>query len=916
MRGRSARLRLPVRAKIKARRSEFGSQKHDPASTGRWEAPRLGSCRTADRREDRGVEHRAACDGGATAGGDSRRGCAGTMCARENGGGGWWRGTMGLGPYKATQARGLKGPRALGPNSPHLRLGSPMPADQSSPSRPSAAHPYAHASRARPSSSSAAPRRADSAQPKSTRQQFAACGACRMRRVKCDLKDMSPRPGETPMCTNCQERGLKCVDEFANVKAVKLLRRGRRLAQVEQVYGPAASAQPEDASRSDPAASPQASSSRTPSCIPKLQPEFFGSPFYRRFHIQRPIVDPTEFSARFYESEQGKPESLGVAGNMICMLLVTWAATYGVNEYGVEEPSNGLEGVRERRRRCNEMIREILGLIDKHGLLRKPTWDGVRVLLLIMPLTEDVQTQLERLAMYEATVSQVYTLCSLGSLVKSGQGEFVDALVRARIFWYGHVHEGITSGLRGGRLIFEDDDLSSFQITFPSLGNNQSLTRTSITYSYTYRYATAPIRLSSACRQIHAALTGPKAKRKEDVNEPGLKDAWEALGRSWEEFEGLRHVGPVGIIQTEDTERFVNGWQIFIFECHNIIRESLKQRIIEHRRTRDAAFVVDPEVNHEPLLGKLTRLHSIAETKLRRLARDGCFYAGLCLARDSGTEDDIRTCVQALEEMRWAFSKSEERIATLKWAWENRRVDEEERLWNEGLARPDSGSGAGGGGTGSEASGVGYFNKGLGGMNGVATEGVLRTSSDGMMRAGADGLAMRSNSDPMMRTTSNNSHRPPRLTLVDSAQVDAAPLTGLSDGSWHTPSSSSELPNSHHGSPSSDPVLMPATDKGAGSGNGLMTYYDTMGFDMNTFTPDTGASHYTSEPAPFFSASMGHHGGHAMPSHGMAVTHGMSAPIGMTHGMQASSAPGSTTLPPFGAQHYDAYYPHSNSSHR
>lgn len=92
--------------------------------------------------------------------------------------------------------------------------------------------------------------------------------------------------------------------------------------------------------------------------------------------------------------------------------------------------------------------------------------------------------------------------------------------------------------------------MSSFQITFPSLGNNQSLTRTSITYSYSYRYATAPIRLSSACRQIHAALTGPKAKRKEDVNEPGLKDAWEALGRSWEEFEGLRHVGPVSTCHT------------------------------------------------------------------------------------------------------------------------------------------------------------------------------------------------------------------------------------------------------------------------------------------------------------------------------------------------------------------------------
>ncbi|KAG8746510.1 hypothetical protein FRC10_004644 [Ceratobasidium sp. 414] len=792
-----------------------------------------------------------------------------------------------------------------------------MPADQSSPTRPSAAHPYAAAAASRARATASTPRRADSTQPKSTRQQFAACGACRMRRVKCDLKDVSPRPGETPMCTNCQERGLKCVDEFANVKAVKLLRRGRRLAQVEQVYGPVASA-PDDASRSDPAASPKASTSRTPSCIPKLQPEFFGSPFYRRFHIQRPIVDPTEFSARFYESEQGKPESLGVAGSMICMLLVTWAATYGVNEYGVEEPSNGLEGVRERRRRCNDMIREILGLIDKHGLLRKPTWDGVRVLLLIMPLTEDVQTQLERLAMYEATVSQVYTLCSLGSLVKSGQGEFVDALVRARIFWYGHVHEGITSGLRGGRLIFEDDDLSSFQITFPSL---------------------APIRLSSACRQIHAALTGPKAKRKEDVNEPGLKDAWEALGRSWEEFEGLRHVGPVGIIQTEDTERFVNGWQIFIFECHNIIRESLKQRMIEHRRTRDAAFVVDPEVNHEPLLAKLTRLHSIAEGKchdvagqivtlIRRhlgssffqydasLVRDGCFYAGLCLARDSGTEEDIRTCVQALEEMRWAFSKSEERIATLKWAWENRRVDEEERLWNEGLVRPGSGAGPSGtGGAASEASGPGYgYGKGIGGMNG---EGIMRTGQD--MRGATDGMAIRSNSDPMRNMSSGNGQsRPPRLTLVDSqANVDAGPLTALSsDGSWHTPSSSGELPGSHHGSPISDPTLMPPPDKPAGPGL-AMSYYDQMAFDINTFAPDAGAAHFSNEPTQFFSSGLGHHPGHAMPPHGMTVPHGMNAPIGMAgHGMQASSAPGSTTLPPFGAQHYDAYYPHSNSSHR
>lgn len=57
--------------------------------------------------------------------------------------------------------------------------------------------------------------------------------------------------------------------------------------------------------------------------------------------------------------------------------------------------------------------------------------------------------------MYEAAINQVYTLCSLASVasVNSGQGEFVDAAVRARIFWYAYAHEGITTGLRGGRLL-------------------------------------------------------------------------------------------------------------------------------------------------------------------------------------------------------------------------------------------------------------------------------------------------------------------------------------------------------------------------------------------------------------------------------------------------------------------------------
>ena len=68
--------------------------------------------------------------------------------------------------------------------------------------------------------------------------------------------------------------------------------------------------------------------------------------------------------------------------------------------------------------------------------------------------------------MYQATISQIYTLCTLGAASHGGP---MDRLVTARIFWYAYVHEGehggtveepsldlnlgITSGLRGRKLI-------------------------------------------------------------------------------------------------------------------------------------------------------------------------------------------------------------------------------------------------------------------------------------------------------------------------------------------------------------------------------------------------------------------------------------------------------------------------------
>ncbi|KAH9951307.1 hypothetical protein B0H21DRAFT_276431 [Amylocystis lapponica] len=539
-------------------------------------------------------------------------------------------------------------------------------------------------------------------QPKSSRQQYSACGACRMRRVRCDLKDLPiSASGQHPPCSNCSERGLKCVDEFAEVKAVKLLRRGRRLQQVEAVYGQNASE--ESSLHSVPV--PR-------SVIPQLRPEFFSSPFFRRFHIQRPIVEPLEYCPRYFDFVKGNRDTLDPAGQLISLLFVVWAASFGVNEYGVEETHEGPDSLRHRKERVKEMLQEVLYLIDVHGILRKPSWDGVRALLLVLPLTQEAQSPVERMvtsvsswtpledlpwipcqALYESTLSQVYTLCSLApvSSVNSGQGEYVDALVRARVFWYAHVLDGATSGLRGGRVLLSDDDLSSFEATLPPLPPLGESAGAS--YAFAYRFATIPIRIASACRQVHTALTGPKARQCNDIDEERLFSTWDIFDQCWKDFEGLRQFGTHNFIQAEDIERFIDSWQIFIFECHNVIREALKQRLVDRRSSE--SFLSNPGAVHMREYETIVRLHAKASQRchtvvrhvvqvLRRsigtplfqydasLLRDGTFFAGFLLAGESENREDIEACLHALGEMRWAFSKSEEREQTVRMVWESR----------------------------------------------------------------------------------------------------------------------------------------------------------------------------------------------------------------------------------------------------
>jgi hypothetical protein len=168
------------------------------------------------------------------------------------------------------------------------------------------------------------------------------------------------------------------------------------------------------------------------SLIPELSVDFFSSAFFRRFHVQSgllvvlrsiavqalitatgPIIEPAEYAARYQAYRRGQQDALGPPGLLISKLLVVWAASFGVDEAGndAETPSES-EGsptlsafgehlsVRRQRwaGRVTAMLQEVLRYVDHYGLLRKPTWDGVRALLLLLPLIVNApHPEIERL---------------------------------------------------------------------------------------------------------------------------------------------------------------------------------------------------------------------------------------------------------------------------------------------------------------------------------------------------------------------------------------------------------------------------------------------------------------------------------------------------------------------------------------
>jgi hypothetical protein len=122
-----------------------------------------------------------------------------------------------------------------------------------------------------------------------------------------------------------------------------------------------------------------------------------------------PIFDPTDFL--FLRPESSQFGIANIERKILAMVLVAWAASFGLDErganldltaprytdlYDVGSAGSGNENDNHAMR-TDSLVSGILSLVDSHGLLRNPSWDGVRLLLLLWPLTQRVQRSLERI---------------------------------------------------------------------------------------------------------------------------------------------------------------------------------------------------------------------------------------------------------------------------------------------------------------------------------------------------------------------------------------------------------------------------------------------------------------------------------------------------------------------------------------
>ena len=120
------------------------------------------------------------------------------------------------------------------------------------------------------------------------------------------------------------------------------------------------------------------------------------------------MLEPVEFVTRYSSNPFPCAAAMGSEGAILCHVLYAWALSFGVDQNGDLDVQDGgdapdgpidlvavgqgetkREGDRQiRKEKLMKVLEVILKQIDDCGVLRKPTWDGVRSLLLILPLTE------------------------------------------------------------------------------------------------------------------------------------------------------------------------------------------------------------------------------------------------------------------------------------------------------------------------------------------------------------------------------------------------------------------------------------------------------------------------------------------------------------------------------------------------
>ncbi len=124
-----------------------------------------------------------------------------------------------------------------------------------------------------------------------------------------------------------------------------------------------------------------------------------------------------------------------------------------------------------------------------------------------------------------------------------------------------------------------------------------------------------------------------------------------------------------------------------------MVREALKQRLVS--QPPHDTYHADGDTALTRKYERILRLHDKAKLRCQSvvrdvvaiiqrnlgtsffqydasLVRDGCFFAAFLLAGETGSSEDVEACLQALNEMRWVFSKSEERMHTVRMVWQSR----------------------------------------------------------------------------------------------------------------------------------------------------------------------------------------------------------------------------------------------------